>query len=252
MDTVNPLLATVTILTMTLDTSIPDADAAERPLRKDAERNRRRILDAARELFAEHGLGVTLNDVAHHAGVGVGTVYRRFPDKTALIESLFEESLQEIGDRLRAAVAEPDAWHGLVTFLEEQFDHHARDQGLRELVTATPDGMARVSRLRDELLPLTEALVARAQASGAMRDDVAPTDIAVLQVIMSSVIDATRDVDAEVWRRYLALLLRGLSARPDELGSLPAPPLPDADIPRVLTNHKLASRERLGPPPRAR
>ena len=58
---------------------MPKAKASERPLRKDAERNRQRILDAARELFAEEGLGVTLNDIAHHAGVGVGTVYRRFP-----------------------------------------------------------------------------------------------------------------------------------------------------------------------------
>src|SRR5579875_1512745 len=125
MDTVNPLLATVTILTMTAlprTSSDPGAGApaanaradpgagalAGKPLRKDAERNRRRILDAARELFAERGLGVTLNDVAHHAGVGVGTVYRRFPDKTVLIESLFEERLEEIAERLRTAVADPD------------------------------------------------------------------------------------------------------------------------------------------------
>src|SRR5579884_684684 len=67
----------------------------ERPLRKDAERNRRRILDAAAELFTERGLGVTLNDIAHHADVGVGTVYRRFPDKELLIDALFEERFAE-------------------------------------------------------------------------------------------------------------------------------------------------------------
>src|SRR6058998_191476 len=69
----------------------PLVTATDHPLRKDAERNRQRILDAARELFAERGLGVTLNDVAHHAGVGVGTVYRRFPDKEVLIDTLFQE-----------------------------------------------------------------------------------------------------------------------------------------------------------------
>ncbi len=68
----------------------------DKPLRRDAERNRQRILDAARELFAEHGLGVTLNDIAHHAGVGVGTVYRRFPDKAQLIEELFEQRLEDL------------------------------------------------------------------------------------------------------------------------------------------------------------
>ena len=88
LDTVNPLLATIS------------GHAADRdpigPCARDAERNRQRILDAARELFAEEGLGVTLNDIAHHAGVGVGTVYRRFPDKTELIEELFEQRLEDL------------------------------------------------------------------------------------------------------------------------------------------------------------
>jgi AcrR family transcriptional regulator len=75
---------------------MPSTETRDRPLRKDAERNRRRILDAARELFAERGLGVTLNDIAHHAGVGVGTVYRRFPDKSRLIEELFEQQIGEL------------------------------------------------------------------------------------------------------------------------------------------------------------
>ena len=68
----------------------------ERPLRKDAERNRQRILTAAGELFAERGLGVTLDDIAHHAGVGVGTVYRRFPNKEVLIDALFEQRIEAI------------------------------------------------------------------------------------------------------------------------------------------------------------
>jgi AcrR family transcriptional regulator len=231
---------------MSMDTSTEHpqelGDAAEKPLRRDAERNRRRILDAARELFAQRGLGVTLNDIAHHAGVGVGTVYRRFPDKTVLIESLFEESFQEIADRLRAAVADPDPWHGLVTFLDGQFEAHARDRGLKELVTATPDGVARVSRLRDELLPLSDQLVRRAQASGAMRRDVGSTDLAIIQIMIGSVLDAAREVQPEAWRRYLAIILRGLSARPEELGPLPVEPIPDDEIPRVMTNHKLAVR----------
>src|ERR1700761_3989337 len=88
-DTVNPLLDNLLVITLT---------QPNKPLRRDAERNRQRILDAARELFAQQGLGVTLNDIAHHAGVGVGTVYRRLTDKTVLIESLFAESFQETAD----------------------------------------------------------------------------------------------------------------------------------------------------------
>ena len=234
---------TVLTTTMTVDASHRELETPdERPLRKDAERNRRRILDAARELFAQRGLGVTLNDIAHHAGVGVGTVYRRFPDKTVLIESLFEESFQEIADGLRAAVADPDPWHGLATFLEGQFETQARDQGLKELITAAPNGLARVSRLRDELLPLTEDLVRRAQESGSLRADVAPADLAIIQIMIGSVLDAAREVEPGAWRRYLAIMLRGLSARPDELGVLPVGPIANDEIPRVMTNHKLATR----------
>ena len=235
---------------MTPDAPIELDGPAEKPLRKDAERNRRLILDAARELFAERGLGVTLNDIAHHAGVGVGTVYRRFPDKTVLIESLFDESLQEIADRLRAATEDPDPWHGLVTFLDRQFETHARDQGLKELVTATPDGLVRVSRLRDELLPLSEDLVRRAKADGSLREDVSATDLALVQIMIGSVLDATRDVDPEAWRRYLAIILRGLSARPDQLGPLPVGPIADDQLPRVMTNHKRATADAAGSPPR--
>jgi AcrR family transcriptional regulator len=227
---------------MSFDTAIdPLESASEKPLRKDAERNRRRILDAARDLFAQRGLGVTLNDIAHHAGVGVGTVYRRFPDKSVLIGSLFEESLLDIAERLRAAAADPDPWHGLVTFLDGQFETQARDQGLKELVTATPDGFARVSRLRDELLPLSEDLVRRAKASGMMRDDVAPSDLAIIQIMIVSVLDATREIDPESWRRYLAIVLRGLCARPEALGPLTVGPIGDEQIPRVMTNHKFAT-----------
>src|SRR5947209_3658036 len=94
----------------------------ERPLRKDAERNRQLILDAARELFAERGLGVTLNDVAHYAGLGVGTVYRRFPDKALLIDALFEQRLEEIIHMLKESLNDPDPWHGLTAFLERVLD----------------------------------------------------------------------------------------------------------------------------------
>src|ERR1700712_1006023 len=89
-----------------------------RPLRKDAERNRERLLAAARELFATRGLEVTLNDIAHQAGVGVGTAYRRFANKEEVIDALFEEGLRDVADVANEALAMPDAWTGLVLFLE--------------------------------------------------------------------------------------------------------------------------------------
>src|ERR1700694_204012 len=100
----------------------------ERPLRKDAERNRQRIIEAATELFAERGLGVTLNDVAHYAGVGVGTVYRRYPDKADLIEEVFEHRLGELAGLAEAARDDPDPWKGLTNFLERSLELQARDR----------------------------------------------------------------------------------------------------------------------------
>ena len=91
---------------------------SERPLRADAERNRQRILDAAADLFAERGLQVSLDEVAERAGVGVGTVYRRFPDREALIDALFQVRVEEFIGIAREAAADPDAWAGLTRFIE--------------------------------------------------------------------------------------------------------------------------------------
>src|ERR1700754_1434289 len=91
-------------------------ELVDRPLRKDAERNRQRILTAAGELFAERGLCVTLDDVAHHAGVGVGTVYRRFPDKAELIDALFAQRMQAMCEIAEEALEVPDPWDGLVFY----------------------------------------------------------------------------------------------------------------------------------------
>src|SRR6059036_2995127 len=118
--------------------------STEQPLRRDAERNRQRILEAARELFAERGLGVTLNDMAHHAGVGVGTVYRRFPDKARLIDELFEQRLEEFVELMQAALDDPDPWQGFAAFLERALELQAADRGLRELILGAPGGHERV------------------------------------------------------------------------------------------------------------
>src|SRR4051812_49978584 len=109
-------------------------DDADRPLRKDAERNRQRLLAAAGELFAERGLDVTLNDIAHHAGVGVGTAYRRFANKEEVIDALFEESLQDLASVANEALDDPDAWRALVTFLERSLHMQFGDRGLNQIM----------------------------------------------------------------------------------------------------------------------
>jgi AcrR family transcriptional regulator len=183
-----------------------------RPLRKDAERNRQRILAAAGELFAEAGLQVTLDAVAERAGVGVGTVYRRFADKEALIDALFEERIEQIVAIAEASCAMDDAWDALAAFLERAVALHGEDRALKELVFSSAHGRERVARARDRIKPKVDRLVARAHACGRLRDDFDVTDTAIVQLMLTAVIDYAGDVAPDVWRRYLALLLDGMRA----------------------------------------
>ncbi len=105
-----------------------------RPLRRDAERNRQRILKAAAEVFDERGLEVSLDEVARHAGVGVGTVYRRFPTKEELMEALFMERIDSIAALAEAAGDAADPWSGLVSFIEQVAEMLAGDLGLRQML----------------------------------------------------------------------------------------------------------------------
>src|SRR4051795_1323512 len=103
-------------------------------MRRDAEANRERLLAAAGELFAERGLDVTLNDIAHHAGLGVGTAYRRFANKEEVIDALFEERLQAVAGVANEALDDPDPWQGLVSFLERSLDMQFGDRGLNQIM----------------------------------------------------------------------------------------------------------------------
>jgi AcrR family transcriptional regulator len=223
-------------------TSAKRAASGKRPLRRDAERNRRRILDAAAQLFAERGLAVTLNDIAHHAGVGVGTVYRRFPDKARLIDALFERKLEELVELMERAAADPDPWAGLTGFLAASLQSQACDTGLKELVLATPDGVEHVARIRGRLFPLGVELVRRAHQSGQLRADVGAADLAIVQLMLGAVIDGARGVDGELWRRYLELVLQGLRADPGPPPPLRHPPIDADSVDQVMAAAKLARR----------
>ncbi|HEV7883468.1 MAG TPA: helix-turn-helix domain-containing protein [Solirubrobacteraceae bacterium] len=187
----------------------------DRPLRRDAERNRQRIIEAAREAFAEDGLAVTLDEIARRAGVGVGTVYRRFADKEQLIDALFEERIGEVVALAEASLRQEDAWAGLVGFLDGVTELHACDRGLKEVMLSGVHGLERVSRVRQLMFPLVTRLVVRAQEEGSLRADLAPTDLPLLQLMLGALSDCTRDVEPEVWRRFLGILTDGLRTRRD-------------------------------------
>jgi AcrR family transcriptional regulator len=188
----------------------------ERPLRADALRNRAKILQAAAEVFAEHGLDVTLDDIAHHAGVGVGTVYRRFADREALIEALFEVRMKAELQRLRDALADPDPWHGLITFVEGVCALIASDRGMRQVMLSSAYGQGEVAHCRDEFGMLGEQLVGRVKATGAVRADFEVTDVFVLFLLIGSVTDFAGEVAPQLWRRYFDIMIDGLRAQPGQ------------------------------------
>jgi AcrR family transcriptional regulator len=204
----------------------------DKPLRADAERNRRRIIEAAAELFAAKGLSVGLDEIAHHAGVGVGTAYRRFPDKRRLIEALFEERLDRLVDLAERALDAGDPWEGLTGFLEQATELQIQNRGLKEIIIGSDHGTALAERARARLAPLTEQVVRRAQATGALRADVVATDMPLLQFMVSSASELTPAAAPELWRRYLALALDGL--RTPDPRPLPQPGLSPDELDAVM------------------
>jgi AcrR family transcriptional regulator len=217
----------------------------DRPLRADAARNRERVLEAARAVFAERGVEATLDDVARRAGVGVGTVYRRFADKDELLDALFHERIDELVAIAEDAAALDDPWGGLVRFMEQGLDMHAVDRGLREVVFDGRRGGERLAAARARIAPLIVRLVARAQAAGQLRADAAVTDVPMVQLMLFGLVDATGEASPDLWRRYLAIVLDGLRARPGDETPLEVQPLALDQVGDVM--HRSGARR--GRPP---
>lgn len=203
----------------------------ERPLRADAERNRRRILAAAAELFAARGLRVSLDDIAAHAGVGVGTVYRRFADKEELIDTLFAERIQRVADAAGRALERDDPWDALIDFMREASAMFAADRGLKEVMLhsrAPGRGRERCTRARDLITPRVAVLVQRARDGGELRADFDAYDVPIVELMLSVVIDVTSSVAPQTWERFLGIVIDGMRHRRDGPTPLAAGPL-DAD-----------------------
>jgi AcrR family transcriptional regulator len=207
-------------------------------LRKDAAQNRERLLAAAAELFADHGLDVTLNDIARHAGVGVGTAYRRFANKAEVIDALFEERLQAVAAVAQDALDDTDPWRGLVTFLERALDMQFGDRGLNQIMNTPQLGDARVSDARDRIAPLIERLVERAKQAGVIRPDLDQTDLIFIQLGLSAIMDSSRALAPNLYRRYLTIFLDGI--RTDRAGftTMPAAALSASQTHRAMTRRR--------------
>src|SRR5215208_650624 len=196
--------------------------AEPRALRADAERNRQRILDAARQVFANEGLGVGVDAVARAAGVGVGTLYRRFPTKQDLLAAVIEDGICRLADEIEAAEASDDPWESFEATVRAFAETIARDRGFYEVIHGTPEfiPIARDSKAR--LMGAVERLLKRAQDAGVVRGDIVADDIAALCQVAARLPRWRLEAQPELWTRYLALALDGL--RPEGAHKLPHEP----------------------------
>jgi AcrR family transcriptional regulator len=177
------------------------------PLRADARRNRVAILRAARAVFARHGRDAQMDDVARRAKVGVGTLYRHFPTKEALLEALAEDRFHQLAEYARAALEIDDPWQAFVTFVERGVALHANDLALSQAFAEKP-GLMRASAAKADLGPLIERLVDRAKTAGVLRAEARWEDVPMIFCSLGHVHGPPR----ASWQRMLALVLDGLRA----------------------------------------
>lgn len=212
-------------------------------LRRDAQSNLERLLAAAAEVFATQGLNATLADVAKHARVGVGTVYRRFANKDDLIYEVYAEQIRTGEQLARAASTAPDVWDGFVRFFERSIQMLANDRGLRELTTGgvtaslgwsrgtPPDRLAALMQENHRTMGThLSKLVRRAKKAGVLRADFHATDMMVLSVGVQAAIALGGTERPDLYRRALGYILDGLRPARTGVTELPAPPLSDADL----------------------
>ncbi|MER6948594.1 helix-turn-helix domain-containing protein [Nonomuraea sp. NPDC000554] len=200
------------------------------PLRRDAQRNRERLVCAAREVFAEHGLDVALEEVARRAGVSIGTLYNRFPTRADLVEAVFADRVETVARIAEHALTMDDPWEGFVHFVEQICRLLAADRGYNDLVARVPPAVPTEGHLRGHRL-MTE-IVTRAQGSGALRPDFTLEDMAFVTWALTRTIEATAQVSPGAWRRHLALILDGLRA--SAAHPLPEPPLRPGDLAQIM------------------
>jgi len=188
-----------------------DRGLAVGSLRADAARNRARIVAAAAEVFAERGLDASTAEIAERAGVGEGTLYRRFPSKDDLVAAIVATKMEESVEIAAECLVEPDPWRGLERFLYEMTERSHRDLGVSEAAKDRCVASAELAPLRKRMLDLCGELVRRCQRAGVVRKDVAGQDLVFLIAAAGSLGQMPfSGLREDLWKRYLGLLLDGL------------------------------------------
>jgi AcrR family transcriptional regulator len=208
-------------------------------LRADAERNRERVLSAAREVFAEQGLDASTNEIARRAGVGVATLFRRFPTRDDLVGAAFADKMSAYAAALDDALADPDPWHGFCGFIERVCQMQADDRGFADVLTMTFPTAKALEAERDRSALALAELLDRAKATGRLREDFVHQDVPLILMANAGVVAGTRDAAPEAWRRLVGYLIQSFAAEA-------ARPLPDPPT----TTQMYRALMRLSRPPR--
>lgn len=182
-------------------------------LRSDAVRNRQRILAAARDLFASQGLEPSLNDIARHAGVGVGTIYRRFATKEALLDEVFAEEFNGLAALAKEGLGQEDPWQGFADFVTRVCELTAVDRGLREIAFGATCVSPSVHTARERLTVTLVELADHAKSKGCLRQELSHLDVHILAILAGAVSDFAGQEDGHLWRRYVAFVLDGMRSR---------------------------------------
>ena len=203
----------------------------------DAERNRQRIVAAASEVFAEQGLDIPMEEIARRAGVGVGTLYRRYPTRADLIAAAFEPKMNAYADAARRALADPNPWHGFCDYVERICAMQAGDRGFTTVLTMTFPTAKRFEADRDRAFADLTTLVERAKAAGKLRADFVTEDIPMFLMANAGVLTATADAAPDTWRRLVGYFIQACAAPA-------AQPLPDPPTPRQMYRAMLRATHR--------
>jgi len=187
-------------------------EVVDKPLRADARRNREKVLGAARAVFSEQGVDAQMDDVARRADVGVGTVYRHFPTKEALLRALSDELFDVIAAHARELLEHPDPWEAFREALWFAAEKTAGDRAFSEILAAQRATMLPQSSPGKEKLAITVGeLMRRCIAAGQMRADVVIDDIPLVMCGIGSASAMPHPIP-DAWRRHLGIVLDGLRA----------------------------------------
>jgi AcrR family transcriptional regulator len=199
-----------------------------RPLRRDAQESRDKLIAAAQAEFATRGVDASLEKVARDAGVSIGTLYRHFPTRMDLLMAALRPRLQKFVEGAEEAMKMGDPWAAFVAYLENLFAVQAGDRGFNDFLSRRFPGNAETEHIHDVMCQQIDDVLVRAQDAGKARADITRADIVNLIWSNGRIIDATSAKAPTAWRRQLYLMLDGYRA--ERAHSIPEPPMTDTQL----------------------